>query len=745
MVQQDNLCATCGKPVDQSGSMTQWMFSSKRCTCTEADQNQRELQLCPICGLRLKGREGTLTNWIFRSRSCSCLSSDGLDRSLDPTALPRSVIADDPYEWLAVAGRGGMSTVFKARHKKLDRLVAVKVIEPDESESDSERFLKEAKSASRLSHPNIVSVVDFGLMSDGSQYLAIEWIDGITLNEYVKRHGPLSVQATHEIFVQLLDGLSHAHNRGVVHRDIKPSNVMLGRTASGGWIVKLIDFGSARDVSLDGQVTRAEDMAFSPLYVSPERISGLIVDHRADLYSLGCTLFEALTGRPPFRGAPLAVVMMHSEEAPPSLASTQSDREFPQYLEDIVAKLLAKSPDERFQSAEETKDAFERRRVSTAARQPESTTVSTKRPYALYVACALAVLVCAGLSWSILYGGDQGNRKTTEGTQKQFGSSTDKDSQIKDGERGASLDSLLNRGSLTVKGTTAELSSPGSSEFAKLKQIKNLEVLKVITCPKLKQSDLEDLACKPRLTRVLLDGCTVNATALSALTDYPKLEYLTLTGCVLESGALSSLKPLRSLIRLDLKYSALRNEELKEINQLSTLTRLNLDGVDLKDESMRWLDGLNNLAVLDLSNNPLTGDGFKYLSCKNTLTNLSIHNVSRITAKGLSNLKDYKLLRDIEFDGNAVSADKLIALKKVPSLVALKFPSCRIEGDAYQLLGTFTNLTHVSMSDTQTNDDNIKNLVALKKLVYLNMRGTAVTPGGISFLRSHLPRLEKTD
>ncbi len=734
MVQQEVLCSTCGKPVDQSGSMTQWMFSSKRCTCSEEDRSQRELQLCPLCGLRLKGREGTMTSWIFRSRCCSCLLTDALDRNLDSTALPKSgSIAGDPYEWIAVAGHGGMSTVYKAKHKKLDRLVAVKVIKPNQSDNDSDRFLKEARSASKLSHPNIVSVVDFGLMSDGSQYLAIEWIDGITLSEYLKRYGALSVQATHEIFVQLLDGLSHAHNRAVIHRDIKPSNVMLGRTASGGWLVKLIDFGSAKEVSQDGQVTRAEDMAFSPLYVSPERISGLIMDHRADLYSLGCTLFEALTGRPPFRGAPLAVVMMHSDEKPPSLASTQDNKEFPQYLEDIIAKLLAKSPDDRFQSAESTKHAFERRQVNKAVNQLENENGAVKRPYAMYAACALAVLVCSGLSWNILFG-EPGSkeRKATEQAPS-----------IKTGQGDAALP--LDRGNLSVNATTAELSSPGASEFAKVKPIKNLETIKVIACPKLKGSDLNELACKPMLTRLLLDGCTVDASVLSALSTYPKLEFLTLAGCTLEAGALASLKPLKSLTRLELKYSAVRDAELKEINQLSSLRRLNLDGVELKDESMRLLNGLKDLAVLDVSNNPLTAEGFKYLSCKNTLTNLSMHHMPRLTPQGLSCLKDYRILRDIEFDNNSINAAMLLPLKKMPSLDSLMFPNCRLKSDAYSMLGTFTHLTHTSFSETKTNDEDIKNFAGLKNLRYVNLRDTAVTPAGIAFLKEHLPKLEKTN
>jgi serine/threonine protein kinase len=350
--------------------MTQWIFTSSKCSCSDDDQLQRELKFCPICGLRVRGREGTMTGWIFRSKSCVCLAAEIIPHvELSTEDLPaEDLIEEEPFEWIAVAGQGGMGTVYKARDRKLGRFMAVKVMQQETDDPRAaDTFLREARAASKLQHPNIVTVSDFGIMRDGRQFLAIEWIDGITLADYLTRHGTLSVEAAREIFVQILDGLSHAHKRGVIHRDIKPKNIMLSLTTSGGWTVKLIDFGTAKDLTQEGFQTRAEDMACSPYYVSPERVNGLIVDHRADLYSLGCTYFEALVGNPPFRGAAMPVVMMHLNTTPPTLEEASGGKPFPLYLEQTIAKLLSKKPEERFADAEETKKALEERFVEESS------------------------------------------------------------------------------------------------------------------------------------------------------------------------------------------------------------------------------------------------------------------------------------------------------------------------------------------------------------------------------------------
>ncbi len=342
--------------------MTQWIFDTSRCSCSNAPVES--VVRCVLCGLPVKSRLGSITQWIFKPKVCSCLVSYETDAYLDPTTLPADEsIPGAPYHFLGVTGRGGVGTVYKAQNKKLGRAVAIKVLQTGlEDTRAAQNFEREARACSKLQHPNIVTVQDFGTMTDGRQFLVSEWIEGITLAQYLSRNGRLPLEIAQEIFLQVLDGLSHAHKKHVIHRDIKPDNIMLTRGDYGGWIVKIIDFGTAKEIDNKGEVTRAEDLPCSPFYMSPEQSFCSTLDHRTDFYSLGCSFFEVLTGRPPFTGKPLTVLMRHQSEPPPTLSIASGGVVYPQYIEELIARLLAKEPEDRFESAEEVKNALSPKR-----------------------------------------------------------------------------------------------------------------------------------------------------------------------------------------------------------------------------------------------------------------------------------------------------------------------------------------------------------------------------------------------
>jgi serine/threonine protein kinase len=202
-----------------------------------------------------------------------------------------------------------------------------------------------------------VQVHDFGLLDDGKPYLVLDYVKGCTLAEYLKQHGPMTLEAVADVFAKVCFGLAYAHDQGVIHRDIKPSNIMLVDGASDGaeGSVKILDFGIAKLTSReDGEIqalTRTGEIFGSPLYMSPEQCSGGYIDHRSDIYSLGCVLFEALTGTPPHLGqTALATMMLHQSQQAPTLKEASLGKEFPDALERIVAKMLHKSPAERYRS-----------------------------------------------------------------------------------------------------------------------------------------------------------------------------------------------------------------------------------------------------------------------------------------------------------------------------------------------------------------------------------------------------------
>ncbi len=223
----------------------------------------------------------------------------------------------DRYAIQRRIARGGMADVYVARDRLLDREVAVKVLFPEFSKDEAsvERFRREAQAAANLNHPNIVGVYDWG-ERDATYFIVMEYVEGRTLAQILTTEGQLHPDRAADVASDIADGLGYAHRHGVVHRDVKPGNVLVTRDGE----VKVTDFGIAlagqRD---DGDLTKAGSVMGTATYFSPEQAQGDPVDARSDLYSLGCVLYQMLTGRPPFHGdSEIAVAYKHvNEQAPP--------------------------------------------------------------------------------------------------------------------------------------------------------------------------------------------------------------------------------------------------------------------------------------------------------------------------------------------------------------------------------------------------------------------------------------------
>ncbi|NLB17327.1 MAG: serine/threonine protein kinase, partial [Syntrophomonadaceae bacterium] len=257
------------------------------------------------------------------------------------------------YKLLEKIGEGGMATVYKARCTLLDRIVAVKILK-DEYTRDSNlvaKFRSEAQSAARLSHPNIVNVYDVG-EDQGANFIVMEYIEGINLKEYIEQKNLLSPEEAISIALMICDALAQAHEKGLIHRDIKPHNIMLTRDG----IAKVADFGIARAANT-ATITFGGDMVGSVHYVSPEQARGEPVDSTSDIYSLGCLLYEMVTGRVPFDAtSPVTVALKHIHERPipPSVVNIQ----VPGSLEEVIMIAMEKKPAYRYQTAMEMRQAL---------------------------------------------------------------------------------------------------------------------------------------------------------------------------------------------------------------------------------------------------------------------------------------------------------------------------------------------------------------------------------------------------
>ncbi len=297
----------------------------------------------------------------------------GTDRMLPPFTEPSSVQVEggvDPLVGLNLSGfvvtrllaAGGMGLVYLAEHETIGRRAAVKVLKPEVA-ADAEwtaRFLTEARALASMKHRNLIEVLNFGKTPDGRQYLMMEFLEGEPLDAYMHRVGQMSPAAALGLVDQVLNGLAEAHKKGVVHRDLKPSNVFLLREHNGELLVKVIDFGLARqdpvllsDAALKLPRTGggASLLAGTPEYIAPEQAQGLKVDGAADLYSLGVMLFEMLAGELPFTAGSVTELMQkHVSERAPALSSRVNG--LPEGVEAFVDSLLEKEPAKRPASAD---------------------------------------------------------------------------------------------------------------------------------------------------------------------------------------------------------------------------------------------------------------------------------------------------------------------------------------------------------------------------------------------------------
>lgn len=259
----------------------------------------------------------------------------------------------DRYELIEKTGEGGMATVYKARCRILDRTVAVKILKEEYSGDKNfvEKFRTEALAAARLSHPNIVNIYDVG-QQDDIYYIIMEYVEGDTLKDIICNEGPLPVNKAVNIAIMICDGIHHAHEKGLIHKDIKPHNILITKNG----MVKVADFGIAQAIT-SNTITFGDNVVGSVHYISPEQAKGQPVTPATDIYSLGCVLYEMLTGKIPFDAeSPITVALKHIHDEPVSPRAINTN--IPPVLEGIILKAMEKLPAHRYSTAEQMRNAL---------------------------------------------------------------------------------------------------------------------------------------------------------------------------------------------------------------------------------------------------------------------------------------------------------------------------------------------------------------------------------------------------
>jgi serine/threonine-protein kinase len=315
------------------------------------------MKLCPTCGEQAD------------DAAERCAHDDAALIRVKPSAAEREQAMigrtlDRRYVIEAKLGQGGMGTVYVAQQVAVGRRVAIKLLPPAIADDLAavKRFMQEAKAASTLSHPNTITIHDFGQLEDGLLFLVMELVEGQTLAAALKAARTLPPERAVRICAQILSALEDAHARGIVHRDLKPDNVIVSPRPGSPDFVKVLDFGLAKVADADSHenLTQTGQVFGTPAYMSPEQALGERCDLRTDLYAVGVMLYEMLGGRRPFEGdSPVSILVKHINEAPPPLAGPTAGAALPAALVEATGKALAKRREDRFASAAEMRAALE--------------------------------------------------------------------------------------------------------------------------------------------------------------------------------------------------------------------------------------------------------------------------------------------------------------------------------------------------------------------------------------------------
>ena len=519
-----------------------------------------------------------------------------------------------------------MGLVYQVKQIFINKEFALKTIDKHSlSEIAIRRFQQEARTTFAVDHPNIVAVQDFGVLDDQTPFLVMELINGETLADRLKRVGCLPIEQAIAIFVQICFGLAYAHERGIVHRDIKPSNIMLlsGLPVGTEGSVKILDFGIAKFAGHEGgevqALTRTGEIFGSPLYMSPEQCSGLQIDSRADIYALGCVLFEALTGTPPFiADNALTTMIKHQSEAPPTLKQASLGAEFPKDLQEIVSRMLAKSPAQRYQNLGDVAHDLGAVHRGDSILQPvvpiesEEKTISMKHStFALLTASMLLAPVASGCLGYILHPDTIRVEKVEPKSPFAFAALAVPSTEIDEELRAELLQKMLDRPHHKTGRFVVNYSILKARSFKLISEAGWIHDLDFGTGTI--ENDSLDLLAKLGLNRIDLTRTNFDDQGAAKLAKCTSLVEIYAHQTSLGDEGLSKLAELNNLKSLQLASTPnITNQGLK------VLTKTHVDNLDLSEDKiddggMVYLSQMDKLARVDLCKTKITPAGLKEL------------------------------------------------------------------------------------------------------------------------------------
>lgn len=603
------------------------------------------------------------------------------------------------YRLIRQIGSGGMGVVYEAEDELLQKIVAIKTIKKGVLTADLiVRFQREANALAALNHPCLVPLFVFGITDENQPYMVMQYEPGKPLSEVIEARGYLPVHKSINIFLQLCDAIQHAHEHGVLHRDLKPGNVILRNPEKENPDVVLIDFGIAMVTSNNSMdsLTKTGLILGTPAYMSPEQVTGKELDERSDVYSLGCIMYETLTGAQPFNAnSALELLTLKTTQSAPSINTAVKDLSFPIGAEEIIGKCLETDPALRYESAVAVKYDLMRLKsgeyiarserdsteVSQSPRLLSNSSISHSKPAGkglivlatvILLVCATAAVVVLSFEWNLTTDRPLRTHElaVTQMQEKRKNTSFDDTPLSFDG----SFDSTesVRRKILESPGVRKITINRGKSDIGKAfkglerTRIEEIELINTY----IDDEGLKAISGMKSVKQLLLEWCNqFTSKGISYLQQLPALTILSMHNCQIDNAKVRALCRLKNLTSLGLvENKEVGDQELKLIGEnLRRLNALDLDGTSVKAEGLASLEGLT----------------LHKLSLRNT-------NLSRRELEAISRLRVWEL--DIKLNKDLKEED-LLPLMKMSSLTNVQFDSPFISDQFVGVLKRNSKLT----------------------------------------------------
>jgi serine/threonine protein kinase len=606
----------------------------------------------------------------------------------------------DRYLLISLLGEGGMGLVFKARDRRTDQVVAVKVLKFDKaSAANFHRFKREGKLIFQLHHPNIVEVLEFSFAEGSEALIVMECLDGVSLAREIKSRGHLPVADAIGYAIQICNGVQYAHEQKIIHRDLKPSNLMLIKDSADFTVVKILDFGIAKSVDqnvTEETLTKSGELCGSPPYMSPEQAQGNALDMRSDVYSIGCILYEMLIGTQPLLGdTAFETLMKQITETPKTLTEAARGRKFPEELEAIAAKTLLKSPDDRYQTVAELRSDLLKVEQALASGKPVQSSVSTANVFVrnkVKIACVSSAILLVGILGFVSM---QQQHPRTEAAKPDAlsrdlnevrlatllakNSKTDL-SKTDRSEKDVDLPKWI---AMRLKNDSGYSSIPtfSSSSPAMLKEIAQHKETTRLAFEDGDADSALGYISELQLHTLQLRRMAISDRGCAKLAQMQTIEELLLDKIPRAAqqpgkAGLDNLAKLRRLSSLAIINTDFSDSDLGFVSKLPELTKLDLAATHVTDRFLPNLAHLSQLSSLNLSRDLITDRGLLTLSNMPRIESLTLDDIPTVTDSGLIHLLKSHV-KTLSLQNTQITDKSIDLLSKVKSLEELDLRRCK--------------------------------------------------------------------